>query len=194
MLGLLAAYEPPQAPAAPEQAAAPAEPRPRRIDILEAWRLAKQGASAEQIASKTGFTCGGIETALAREARRRGCPVPTETAPKPPTPAELAWSLVHSEGLDVRTAARRLGLRPPDVLKLLAAQTPVVREREWQDLQLAGAAPDGQEDQSSRHQEYLRSRVSALVDEGLPFDVIRERLGLTGAALSRLSDEVRHGS
>ncbi len=195
LLTLLAAYEPPapEPPAPPaNEAAAPPGPRPRRIDILEAWRLAEQGASPEQIAARMGFSADGIKNALAREARRRGCPPPTETAPRLPTAAEIAWDMVHGDGLDVRTVGRRLALRPPDVLALLATQAPTVREREWQDLQLAGAAPEGKADWAARRDAHLRSRVSAFVAEGLTHEVIRERLGLTASALTRLIDEVRH--
>ena len=200
LLVLLTAHTPaPKPPARPIVAAAKTRGRQpgdsgRRIDVLAAWRLAEGGASAAQISSSMGFTRKGITDSLAREAARRGCLPPTDFAPQPPTTAEVAWSLVHTQGLDVRTVGRRMGLRPPQVLELLAARAPVVRERESRDLELAGAAPDGRADWTAQRDAHLRSRVSALVGEGLPVDVIRERLGRTAAVLASLSEQVRRGS
>ncbi len=67
----------------------------------------------------------------------------------------------------------------------------MVRQREWTELVLAGSASDGRADWTVQHDEHLRSRVAALVSNGLPAAVIAERLGLSSEAVSRLANEVR---
>ncbi len=201
LLVLLATYCPPPAPKPPPRPVAAPTPMPvsarvrpgvhRRIDVVEAWRLAEQGASAAQIAKAMGFGPDGIEKALERESVRRGCPPPTQVAPRQPTNAEQAWALVHVDGLDVGTAARRLRLRPPAVLAMLAQQAPVVREREWLELGLAGEAADGRADWMEQRHAHLLSRVRDLRNQGLGREVIAERLGLREWQVVRFIDEAR---
>ena len=204
LLSLLATYCPPPAPPKPAVRPVPARPllpvtpaaRPgahRRIDVVEAWKFAETGATAAQIAKAMGFSTEGLERALEREAARRGCPPPTRVAPMPTTTAETAWGLVHIDGLDVRTAARRMRLSPPAVLDLLARQAPSVREREWMELGLAGENPKGRTDWSSQREAHLRSRVAALVAERLPTVLIAERLGMALDAAWRLVNEAAAG-
>ena len=202
LLTLLATYCPPPAlakksaplprPAAPPPAPPPSHPAGRkRVDVVRAWRAAEAGSTAAQIAAAMGFSTDGVHQALQREAVRRRCLPPTATAPVPPTRAEQAWSLVHGDGLDVRTAARRMRLRPPAVFELLAQHAPTVRGREWLELALAGEAPDGRADWIAQRHAHLVSRVRALPGQGLSQAIISERFGLTMSQAADLMAEAR---
>ncbi len=167
----------------------------RRTDTLEAWRLAETGRSTTETAALLGFTANGVAHAL------RGKPNAVDVRPRPWSSVgrrrlrSRPWSLVHSEGLDVPTTGRRLGVQPPAVLELLARHARharVVREREWADLRLAGEDLDGHGDSAqARRHAYLVERVRTLADGGLETWIISEWTGVPGWHVRELAEETQ---
>lgn len=120
--------------------------------------MESQGVSCLQMASRSGLDRRTVRNALQRwherEADEEAPPPQLSTLPRrsglqdvdlmpPPAPGRVgmpgfdAWEMVHCQGLDVRTVARRLGLRHPSQVFDLLAQHKLAVEASTTELSAA---------------------------------------------------------
>jgi hypothetical protein len=93
------------------------------------------------------------------------------------TPATQVWRLVHERRMSIKTVARNMGLVPHQIFELLAREK--LRRDAVYDRKAASAPAVGPEESPRllAHQEALRERALALLEQGMEPSAICLRLG-----------------